>query len=315
MHLTVHPANHCNLNACWVRDAAFPGKDPEELVGIDGILELVRSWITRSPYHVVWLNCKAAYGYEYLFTNLSEEFGVQEGQQRTLALQNPTALARNSGQHRLQKNPLRCDRLRQKTMDEDSRACARRGDGAQPAFIKPPRKVKGPQRTHSVLQRSYFSNLPLASLLPSGRQTKAGYRWMAHLHGQPLCSPDCLRVLGKPAVLAPRKCRESCAIAPQARSKPCSKPSCGTASGGHTTRWETHSKGRGQVRMQCTPPGVQRNANLYPGTPAQLTHSSVPALLQGAGHGPRPHSHEKASTALGSTLAPVRAMVEVTRKE
>ncbi|XP_045141567.1 protein artemis [Echinops telfairi] len=44
---------------------------------LNGILELVRSWITRSPYHVVWLNCKAAYGYEYLFTNLSEQFGVQ----------------------------------------------------------------------------------------------------------------------------------------------------------------------------------------------------------------------------------------------
>ncbi|XP_065777226.1 protein artemis isoform X1 [Muntiacus reevesi] len=42
-----------------------------------GIVELVRSWISRSPYHVVWLNCKAAYGYEYLFTNLSEEFGLQ----------------------------------------------------------------------------------------------------------------------------------------------------------------------------------------------------------------------------------------------
>ncbi|XP_006497518.1 protein artemis isoform X5 [Mus musculus] len=42
-----------------------------------GILELVRSWVTRSPHHVVWLNCKAAYGYEYLFTNLSEELGVQ----------------------------------------------------------------------------------------------------------------------------------------------------------------------------------------------------------------------------------------------
>ncbi|XP_066489591.1 protein artemis isoform X1 [Tiliqua scincoides] len=42
-----------------------------------GILELVRSWITLSPYHVVWLNCKAAYGYEYLFTNLSEELGVK----------------------------------------------------------------------------------------------------------------------------------------------------------------------------------------------------------------------------------------------
>ncbi|XP_026334816.1 protein artemis isoform X1 [Ursus maritimus] len=44
---------------------------------LSGVVELVRSWITRSPYHVVWLNCKAAYGYEYLFTNLSEEFGVQ----------------------------------------------------------------------------------------------------------------------------------------------------------------------------------------------------------------------------------------------
>ncbi|XP_051006830.1 protein artemis [Acomys russatus] len=42
-----------------------------------GILELVRSWVTRSPHHVVWLNCKAAYGYEYLFTNLSEELGMQ----------------------------------------------------------------------------------------------------------------------------------------------------------------------------------------------------------------------------------------------
>ncbi|XP_074873704.1 protein artemis isoform X5 [Carettochelys insculpta] len=44
---------------------------------LNGILELVRSWITLSCYHVVWLNCKAAYGYEYLFTNLSEELGVK----------------------------------------------------------------------------------------------------------------------------------------------------------------------------------------------------------------------------------------------
>ncbi|XP_033018140.1 protein artemis isoform X4 [Lacerta agilis] len=43
-----------------------------------GILELVQSWISLSPYHVVWLNCKAAYGYEYLFTNLSEELGVKD---------------------------------------------------------------------------------------------------------------------------------------------------------------------------------------------------------------------------------------------
>uniref|UniRef100_UPI00398EF056 protein artemis isoform X1 n=2 Tax=Pristiophorus japonicus TaxID=55135 RepID=UPI00398EF056 len=44
---------------------------------LNGILELVRSWITLSSYHVVWLNCKAAYGYEYLFTNLSEEFSLK----------------------------------------------------------------------------------------------------------------------------------------------------------------------------------------------------------------------------------------------
>ncbi|XP_067420666.1 protein artemis isoform X2 [Emydura macquarii macquarii] len=44
---------------------------------LNGILELVRNWITLSCYHVVWLNCKAAYGYEYLFTNLSEELGVK----------------------------------------------------------------------------------------------------------------------------------------------------------------------------------------------------------------------------------------------
>ncbi|XP_068132260.1 protein artemis isoform X2 [Hyperolius riggenbachi] len=44
---------------------------------LHGIAELVHSWITLSPHHVVWLNCKAAYGYEYLFTNLSEEFGAK----------------------------------------------------------------------------------------------------------------------------------------------------------------------------------------------------------------------------------------------
>ncbi|XP_072529082.1 protein artemis isoform X3 [Salminus brasiliensis] len=42
-----------------------------------GIRELIQDWITLSPYHVVWLNCKAAYGYEYLFTNLGEEFTSQ----------------------------------------------------------------------------------------------------------------------------------------------------------------------------------------------------------------------------------------------
>ncbi|XP_054480658.1 protein artemis [Anoplopoma fimbria] len=44
---------------------------------LNGILELVGNWISQSSYHVVWLNCKAAYGYEYLFTNLGEEFNTQ----------------------------------------------------------------------------------------------------------------------------------------------------------------------------------------------------------------------------------------------
>ncbi|NWH76121.1 DCR1C protein, partial [Piaya cayana] len=44
---------------------------------LNGILELVRSWTSLTQNHVVWLNCKAAYGYEYLFINLSEELGIK----------------------------------------------------------------------------------------------------------------------------------------------------------------------------------------------------------------------------------------------
>uniref|UniRef100_A0A8C8DYN3 Protein artemis n=1 Tax=Oryzias sinensis TaxID=183150 RepID=A0A8C8DYN3_9TELE len=52
-------------------------QNPDREVCLKGISELVGNWISQSPYHVVWLNCKAAYGYEYLFTNLGEEFGTQ----------------------------------------------------------------------------------------------------------------------------------------------------------------------------------------------------------------------------------------------
>ncbi|MEQ2207191.1 hypothetical protein XENOCAPTIV_008541 [Xenoophorus captivus] len=48
-----------------------------EEVCLKGISELIGNWISQSSYHVVWLNCKAAYGYEYLFTNLGDEFGTQ----------------------------------------------------------------------------------------------------------------------------------------------------------------------------------------------------------------------------------------------
>uniref|UniRef100_UPI0037E8BE60 protein artemis n=1 Tax=Semicossyphus pulcher TaxID=241346 RepID=UPI0037E8BE60 len=50
---------------------------PTREVCLNGIMELIGNWINQSPYHVVWLNCKAAYGYEYLFTNLGEEFNTQ----------------------------------------------------------------------------------------------------------------------------------------------------------------------------------------------------------------------------------------------
>ncbi|XP_074481971.1 protein artemis [Sebastes fasciatus] len=50
---------------------------PTREVCLNGISELVGNWISKSSYHVVWLNCKAAYGYEYLFTNLGEEFNTQ----------------------------------------------------------------------------------------------------------------------------------------------------------------------------------------------------------------------------------------------
>lgn len=49
----------------------------EQEACLKGIMELVGKWISQSPYHVVWLNCKAAYGYEYLFTHLGEEFNTQ----------------------------------------------------------------------------------------------------------------------------------------------------------------------------------------------------------------------------------------------
>uniref|UniRef100_A0A3P8UXU1 Protein artemis n=2 Tax=Cynoglossus semilaevis TaxID=244447 RepID=A0A3P8UXU1_CYNSE len=50
---------------------------PTREVCLNGISELVGNWISQSSRHVVWLNCKAAYGYEYLFTKLGEQFHTQ----------------------------------------------------------------------------------------------------------------------------------------------------------------------------------------------------------------------------------------------
>ncbi|XP_056101151.1 protein artemis isoform X2 [Rhinichthys klamathensis goyatoka] len=51
---------------------------PSREACLTGIRQLIQDWICQSPYHVVWLNCKAAYGYEYLFTNLGQEFSSQD---------------------------------------------------------------------------------------------------------------------------------------------------------------------------------------------------------------------------------------------
>uniref|UniRef100_A0AAZ3RVA6 Protein artemis n=1 Tax=Oncorhynchus tshawytscha TaxID=74940 RepID=A0AAZ3RVA6_ONCTS len=52
---------------------------PSRETCLHAIRGLVQDWVSRSVYHTVWLNCKAAYGYEYLFTNLGDEFHTQQG--------------------------------------------------------------------------------------------------------------------------------------------------------------------------------------------------------------------------------------------
>lgn len=64
-------------------------------VCLNGISELVGNWISKSSYHVVWLNCKAAYGYEYLFTNLGEEFNTQVTYKHTHILYNVLLMHRS----------------------------------------------------------------------------------------------------------------------------------------------------------------------------------------------------------------------------
>ncbi|XP_037099033.1 protein artemis isoform X2 [Syngnathus acus] len=50
---------------------------PSRETCVSAIVRLVGDWIARSALHVVWLNCKAAYGYEYLFTRLGQEFNTR----------------------------------------------------------------------------------------------------------------------------------------------------------------------------------------------------------------------------------------------
>ncbi|XP_077566233.1 protein artemis isoform X2 [Stigmatopora nigra] len=47
---------------------------PSREACVDAIVRLADDWMTRGAAHVVWLNCKATYGYEYLFARLAERF-------------------------------------------------------------------------------------------------------------------------------------------------------------------------------------------------------------------------------------------------
>ncbi|XP_077450511.1 protein artemis [Stigmatopora argus] len=45
---------------------------PSREACVDAIVRLADDWMARGAGHVVWLNCKATYGYEYLFGRLAE---------------------------------------------------------------------------------------------------------------------------------------------------------------------------------------------------------------------------------------------------
>ncbi|XP_061617719.1 protein artemis isoform X4 [Phyllopteryx taeniolatus] len=76
---------------------------PSREACVSAILRLVGDWIARSARHVVWLNCKAAYGYEYLFTRLGEEFNTRVHVNNLLMFRRmPEILSYVTGEHRTQ---------------------------------------------------------------------------------------------------------------------------------------------------------------------------------------------------------------------
>lgn len=78
---------------------------------VSAILRLAGDWIARSALHVLWLNCKAAYGYEYLFTRLGQEFNTRvKTPPRHATIEPKFALKRSEtlGRHLAPPSPRRC---------------------------------------------------------------------------------------------------------------------------------------------------------------------------------------------------------------
>ncbi|XP_064818518.1 protein artemis-like isoform X1 [Oncorhynchus masou masou] len=85
--VTLLPAGHCpgsvmvkDIKSVYLDSTFYDPRFyqiPSRETCLHAIRGLVQDWVSRSVYHTVWLNCKAAYGYEYLFTNLGDEFHTQ----------------------------------------------------------------------------------------------------------------------------------------------------------------------------------------------------------------------------------------------
>ncbi|XP_061524313.1 protein artemis isoform X3 [Phycodurus eques] len=95
---------------------------PSREACVSAILRLVGDWIARSARHVVWLNCKAAYGYEYLFTRLGAEFNTRVHVNNLLMFRRmPEILSYVTGEHRTQIHACRHPKVTTSRRKDDVR--------------------------------------------------------------------------------------------------------------------------------------------------------------------------------------------------
>nr|XP_006816383.1 PREDICTED: protein artemis-like [Saccoglossus kowalevskii] len=80
MHLLHSGSRVKDIKSIYL-DTTFCSPDvmhlPSRVECLQALIELVDGWIYQSPKHMVRLTCKAKYGYEYLFVELSKHFNMQ----------------------------------------------------------------------------------------------------------------------------------------------------------------------------------------------------------------------------------------------